>query len=951
MNIPTGTVTFLFTEIDERAKLSHEFPDTMTLILQNYNSIITQAVEFNNGFIFKIMGDAFCCAFENVSDAFTASYEIQKKIFKTNRDVAAIKVRMGIHSGNAEWNGTDYMGYITLARTHRVMAASYGGQILISNDAYENARKKSEKEISFRDLGERLLKDLIQPMKLYQLVSPEFPSDFPPLKTLDARPNNLPIQLTSFIGREKELSDVKKILSDARLLTLLGPGGTGKTRLALQTGADLIDDFTNGVWLIELASILDPFLLTHAIAEAVEVKEQPGQSLEEILIDFLRNKEILLIMDNCEHLIDACAKLAEKLLKNSPKLKIITTSREALRCDGETTYKVLSLKHPSPEEKVTIIQLSQYEAVRLFIERALTVNPNFRVTNQNAPALAQICFQLDGIPLAIELAAVRIKVLPVEKICEKLSDRFKLLTGGKRTALPRQQTLKALIDWSYDLLSVKEQILWRRLSVFAGGWTLADAEGVCADELLEQEDVFELINELTGKSIILYLDNIGKFKMLETIRQYGEQRLIESNETEKFYTKHLKYYLNLCEGAIPEFTGPKAKFWLDKFEEEYPNIQKALKWSVDKNLKEEGNRLAVSMGKLWDLRGYFSEGRNWLQKLLNDPGNLAEEVIANSKRLAGLLATQQGQNDVAIKYTEESLEIYRRLENKTGIANSLNVLGLIAYDLGEYKKSKIYLNESLSLRREMKIPVGICSTLNSLGLVFMIEGDFVTAKKKFEESLEIAIEIKDDMYIGIGYNNLAEVYDHLGDYEKSKQYFEYTVKLDREFGNKNGLCSSLTNLGLLYFKNNDFENAKKLYKESLAMSKELGFLQGILYSLTGQGQIAIEEGDFINAENIFIECLNYQKDYSEIKCAILSLLGIAEIKSIQGNHETAVKLVSVAKEKRDSTGAFIDKDLDDRFQKILNDAIKNIGEEKTYESIALGKSMSFEEAIKIINNK
>ncbi|HMS64357.1 MAG TPA: adenylate/guanylate cyclase domain-containing protein, partial [Ignavibacteria bacterium] len=452
---PTGNVTFLFTDIEGSTKLAQEFVEHYPAALIKHNIILNETVKSNNGFVFKTVGDAFCCAFQNSHDAVNAACEIQMLLLRYDWKEVKIKIRIGIHSGKAEWNGKDYMGYITLARVSRVMSAANGEQIIISNDALElcDTNNLFSDKIFFRDLGERRLKDVIQPINLFQINSPGLREDFPPLKTLDARPNNLPAQLTNFIGKEEEVKAIKEILKESRLVTLLGTGGAGKSRLTIQIAADLIDDFANGVWFIELAPLSNPDYLAQTIASVFNLQSSPDLEITDVLINYLNEKEILLIFDNCEHLTEACSVLAEKLLVNSPGLKILASSREVLRSGGEKIHHVLPLKHPAINEEVTPLQLSQFEAVRLFIERAIAVKPDFRVNNDNVSALAQICYRLDGIPLAIELAAARIKILTVNEINNRLENRFNLLTGGKRTDAPRQQTFRALIDWSYDLLS------------------------------------------------------------------------------------------------------------------------------------------------------------------------------------------------------------------------------------------------------------------------------------------------------------------------------------------------------------------------------------------------------------------------------------------------------------------------------------------------------------------
>jgi len=951
MKIPTGNVTFLFTDIEGSTKLAQDFPDKLQAALLLHHEILQQAIESNNGYVFEIVGDAFCCSFESADDAVKAGVDSQLSLSQVNWEEPVLKIRIGIHSGNTEWNGKSYMGYITLARTARVMSSAYGEQIIISNTTYEQCSDRSVRikklNISFRDLGERRLKDVIQPIRIYQVLSPGLREDFPPLKTLDARPNNLPVQLTSFIGREKEISDVKKLLAGTRLLTLLGPGGTGKTRLSLQTAADLIDEFENGVWITELAALLDPFLLPNLIMETLGIKEEPGKTPENILIDNIKKKEILLILDNCEHLIEACSALAEKLLQNSQKMKIIATSREALRCEGEITHKVLSLSHPDPAKKISPIQLSQYEAVRLFIERALALNPNFRVSNENAPALAQICFQLDGIPLAIELAAVRIKVLPVEKICEKLDDRFRLLTGGKRTALPRQQTLKAMIDWSYGLLTDEEKIFWRRLSVFSGGWTLTDAEEICSDELLNKYDMLDLTNSLVEKSIIQYMESSFRYKMLETIKQYGYEILKDSGEGMMFKNRHLNYYLNLCEEAVPDFNGAKARSWFRRFDEEYPNIQSALSRAVDENLNEDGHRLAGAMTKYWDMRGHLTEASSWLEKLLQNNEGVSKLLIANTYRNAGMFATQQGKNLIALKFIEESLLIYRELGDKNGLSISLNTLGLIESDLGNLKRSRSILEENLKIKRELNQELGISSALNSLGLIVLAEGDTENAEKYFRESFDIAKKIENDEYIGIGLNNLGQVYAIRGDYEKSKIYFDEGLKTDRETGNKNGMCISLINIGVLALQNDDYKTAQDYLEEALTLSREIGNNIGYLYSLVSLGQLSFKKEEMTMAKKYFDDCLASQIEFTEIKSFTLAVTGIAELKLLDGEFETAVRLIGALKAKLDSTGAYLEDEVNSKIKEILNTAELNIGKEKTLEEFEKGKSLSDKDAIEL----
>ena len=941
---PSGSVTFLFTDIEGSTLLAQKHHDRLPEVLNLHNSILHKATESNSGFVFRIVGDAFCCAFATCEDAIRAAVDAQRALGRESWGEAVIKVRMGIHSGYAEWNGTDYMGYITLARVNRVMSVAFGGQVLVSSESYNKSNINELGKITFRDLGERRLKDLIQPMKLYQVITEGTQSEFPPLNTLDARPNNLPVQLTSFIGREKDLSELKKLLSNSRLVTLLGTGGTGKTRLALQAGADIIDEYANGVWFADLSALQDPLLLPQNLEQLFAINERHKQTPEELLVEFLKNKELLIILDNCEHLIDACATLAQNILQQSPKVRILATSRESLRCQGESVYKVSSLKHPDPKEKYTPEQLTQFEAVRLFIERALAVNPSFRVNDKNAPALAQICSQLDGIPLALELAAVRTKALSLEDICSRLENRFSLLTGGKRTSLPRQKTLRAMIDWSFDLLSENEKIFWRRLSVFSGGWKLEVAEQICPDELIDQYDILDLTNELTEKSVISFSEQSGKFRMLETIRQYGAEKLREAGEEKRFCNKHFDYYLSMCESSFVDMNGPRSKEWLDRFEDDYANIHSALRWASENGLYEQGNRLSFALGKLWEVRGYLFEGNMWLQKFLKDTSVLTPMTISKSKLLAGIIATILGENERALPLTKESLEISRELEDKNGISQCLNVLGMISLDMSNLKDAKDYLSEALHIRRQIGRNIGLCSALNSLGLILIQEGNYENALEHYKEAIEIARELNDDMYKGILYNNIGEVYDYLGNYEKSMEFLELGMEVDKHLGNKNGIGVSMYNLAILAMKKEDYAESERLFTESLVIAKETGFKLSEVYSKVGLAQVLLMKENIDDAETHFVDVLTESRTFADVKSVALSLGGISMILQMRGSSEESGIIAGAAISRFETSGSFMDIYVQMSISKILEPLNASIGEEKANKFIEIGKSLDAAEA-------
>lgn len=895
MNKPTGIVTFLFTDIEGSTKLSQDYPDTLQTALDIHHAIMHKAIESNSGFVFEIVGDAFCCAFENAEDAVKAAVDAQLGLSNEKWEDAVIKIRIGIHSGPAEWNGKRYMGYITLARSARIMSCGYGEQIIISGSTYDLCKEKfdavKEKNISFRDLGERRMKDVIQPVRIYQILSTGLREDFPPLKTLDARPNNLPVQLSSFIGREDAMKEVKNLLVQSRLLTILGPGGGGKTRLAMQAGADMIDDFANGVFITELALVSDPSLVVQFLMNVLEVKEEPGRAPGETLQDHLKDKELLLILDNCEHLINECANLSEILLSKCTKLKIIATSREALNCSGERTFLIPPLSLPDITVKITTEQLTQYEAVRLFIERAISVNPGFRINNENAPSIAEICSRLDGIPLAIELAAVRINVLPVEKICAKLDDRFRLLTGGKRTALPRQQTLRALIDWSYDLLSENEKLLWSRLSVFNGGWTLESAEKVCTDKKIESYEILDLLCSLTDKSIINYKADKDRYNMLETLKQYGEEKLKEAGGAGEIISKHLDYYMELSEEAEPKLKSSESKIWLEILESDHDNFQTAIIRSIYDNEWEKGSRLAGALGRFWKIRGHQSTGRKLLDSVLGNEKELSKPFLRKLLSWSGILSHDQGEYETSLNYHNRSLIISKELNDKTGIAGTLNSLGAIESDMGNNEKAQEYYFESLALRKETGDKFDIARSLNNLGSAAYEIGDFEKAQKFYNESLEIKRSIGDQYSVAETLSNLGNIAYAQGKYEQAQNFQEECLALNREVGNKNGMADSLNNLGKTKYTLGKYEQARKYYEESLTIQNEIGDKSGISHSLNDLGNLFIQLEKFEQAWKYFEESLALFSSMGEKLGIAISLNNLGRLSLIKGEYKDARKFI------------------------------------------------------------
>jgi len=953
-NVPSGIVTFLFTDIEGSTKLAQEFPERLPLALEKHHSILSEIIESNNGFVFEIIGDAFYCAFENAIEALKAAYEAQVKFNSEKCNEAQIKVRMGIHSGVAEWNGSLYMGYITLARTQRVMSTAYGEQILISNEAYELVKenfnvtnqeirnKMDRSEISFRDLGERRLKDVIQPIRLYQVASPALRKDFPPLNTLDARPNNLPVQLTSFIGRKEEMKQVKALLKQTHLLTLTGPGGAGKTRLALQLAAEIIDDFANGVWFVEFASLTQPALLPQVVLKVFELQEETERTLEKTLCDYLKEKEILIILDNCEHMIEACATLAEKLLGYCPKLKVIATSREALRCTGEKTHRVLSLEIPNIEKEISAEKLSQYESVMLFLERAVAVNSNFRVVTENAPALAQICHQLDGIPLAIELAAAKIRVLSVEEILEKLNDRFGLLTGGSRTALPRQQTLLALIDWSYDLLSDKEKLLLQRLSIFAGGWTLEAASEVCSDKQLKRNEILDVLTKLVDKSLVIPTEKDGKvrYNTLETIHHYAVEKLVDNSELQK---NHFDYFLKLTEQSEIQLTGAEQIKWLKIIENELANIRSALKWSV-KIIPDSTLRMASAMGEFWSARSYYSEGLDFLLTALGEMKNSKDIYKAKALHLAGLFSFRMGKNVQAKSFLQEGLELSQEIGYSTGIGHSLLTQGTYELNFGHYKKTKELFENSLSKFREFNVNVGVAKSLVNLGVLNRFLGDYEKSEKYYEEALEIYRELNNLQQIALTTFHIGYIAYYKDELEKSRKILEENLPILKKLGDKYYSAKSIQQLGVISYDQGDYDKSRKLNEDSLKIFREIGYKNKIPHPLFYLAKIFFKQGNREKGKRILKESISISREVGSKILLSDCIYILADIVFDQGKEEAATKLIAKNESMRKHIGQF-SITLDTEVKLNLSKLKSKLGNEKFKQLWKAGLSMTFDEAV------
>jgi predicted ATPase/class 3 adenylate cyclase len=674
---PAGTFTFLFTDIEGATKLWERHPEAMRRALARHDEILQTTIETHGGHVFKIEGDAFCAAFATAPDALGAALGAQLALSAEEwGETGPLHVRMALHTGTAEERGGDYFGP-PLNRVARLLSAAHGGQVLLSLPTQELVRDQLPSGVGLQDLGDKRLKDLLRPERVFQLVAPGLPSEFPPLRTLESRPNNLPLQPTPLIGRQREVAEViDRVQSEeVRLLTLIGPGGMGKTRLALQAAGDLLEEFEDGVFFVALATITDPDLVPSTVAGPLGVKESAQQPLIESLKNYLQKKHLLLLVDNFEQVLDGASVVGE-LVAACPTLKVLATSRTPLRLYGEQEYPVPPLALPDPRVLPPLEVFTQYEAVRLFVERARSVQPNFEVTNESAPAVAEICARLDGLPLAIELAAARVRLLPPQKMLQRLGNRLKLLKGGARDLPTRQQTLRGTIDWSYDLLEEDEKTLFGRLSVFAGGRTLEAIEEICDPEG-DLVDGLERVESLLEKSLLRQEEGPKgepRFVMLETVHEYAREKLVESGEAEEIQRAHAEYFLALAEEAAPRLRTPEDRQWLERLETEHDNLRAALSWALERGESELALRLGGALGIFWHGHGHLSEGRNWLEEALATDERAS--AVARVKALEALfwLTYDQWDLDRAEAVAQEGLKLSNEAEPGASLAASFRTM-------------------------------------------------------------------------------------------------------------------------------------------------------------------------------------------------------------------------------------------------------------------------------------
>ncbi|MBW3587959.1 MAG: tetratricopeptide repeat protein [Actinobacteria bacterium] len=857
--LPSGTVTFVFTDMERSTTLLQSVgEERYARLREGHHKVLRRAFEKHGGVEFESEGDAFFVAFSRAGLAVAAALAAQLEMHQVQPEV---KVRMGIHTGHASVSTTGYIG-LSLHQTARIAAAGHGGQVLVSEATRPLVGEADlPMDAGFLDLGQHRFKDLSAPLRIYQLTHPGLPDDFPPIRSLEARAHNLPIQLTSLVGRDEEIEEISRLLDANRLVTLAGAAGCGKTRLALHVAAELLDRYPDGVWLAELSQSSDPQDVPMKAAEAVGLRFDPGPQTEanqtpdvtESLQRYLEPKRLLLVLDNCEHLLTACAGLAHALLQTCPGVKVLTTSREALGVAGESSLRVPSLSVPDPSRVPPLEELTDYEAVRLFVERAALAEPGFGLTEDTSEAVVQICHRLDGMPLGIELAAAKVRMLTPQQIADRLDEMFRILTGGGRVALERQQTLRAAVDWSYRLLAEPEKLLLQRLSVFVGGFDLEAAEEVCSGDGIEGDQVLDLLTHLVDASFVVRLIHRGKsrYRLLETIRQYAREKLFDSESSSAIRNRHRDFYLGVAVRMSEEMFAGRTSRANEIADDEVENLLVALDWSIGEGHVDEALRLGYSLAMTQIPRARFWEFRRQYEEVLDISAGEETPPRADALAFGGEIAAHRG-DPGARRMATEAVALFRKLGDRAGLGRALSHLGETSLRLGDTEADDAFA-EALPILRETEQNWWIARTLVALARLAWTRDDLEEARSRSEEAFQFARANRIQYAMLVAGYDLGSIQIQQGDYEGARSSDLEILALAEELNLPNWIAEIQIGLGRLAQWQGDHEEATSIFERALASARGSGHPIALGIALDKLGYAAVDRGEFQQARSYWEE--------------------------------------------------------------------------------------------------
>ena len=950
--LPTGTVTLLFSDIEGSTRHLQRGDERYVDVLEASRLLLRTAFHQYHGHEVDTQGDAFFVVFARATDAASAAVEAQRALASHAwPEGVAVRVRMGLHTGEPHLAAEGYVG-LDVHRAARIMNAGHGGQILLSQTTRELVEYELPEGASLRGLGEHRLKDLEHPSHLYQFVIPGLPADFPPLKTLDAHTHNLPIQLTSLIGREQEIAAVRHLLQrqEVRLLTLTGPGGTGKTRLALQAAAELSEEFKDGVFFVDLAPLSEPELVVPTIAQTLGLKEAAGQPLLDLVSAWLREKELLLLLDNFEQVAEAAVEVSA-LLARCRKLHVLVTSRAVLYLSGEHEFPVPPLSLPDPKHLPDLETLSQYESVALFIVRAKAVKPDFQVTNANAQAIAEICVRLDGLPLAIELATARIKILPPQALLAHLGQRFTLLTSGAQDVPARQQTLRNTIAWSYDLLDANEQRLFRRLSVFVGGATLEAIAALSTSLGDEPGQLLDGIASLIDKSLVRQTEQEAeepRFVMLETIREYGREALTAHGEVEATRQAHAVSYLALAEAAELEWESPQESVWFARLEHQQDNLRAAMNWLLERREAEMALRLGAALWWFWQERNSYHEGWTFLESALEGSEEVAVPVRAKALLAAGNMAGYAGHSEQGEVLCQESLALFRAIGDTKGMGTALFNLAMVAEWSSDFVAARSRYEESMVFSREVGNTNLVAWALDGLAQVAIFQGEYARARLLLEESLALFREL--GYHTGIAHSLFwsARALFWQADLAGARAVAEESLALFREIGTKTAEAYVVPLLGEITFYQGDTTTARLLFEKTCAFYREVGDEAQLAGTLSLLARVIAAQGDLATARAFYEESLNRGKEVNSnefVMDVAPALEGLAAVVAAQREPMWAARLWGATEAQREVYRLPLEPIYRSDYEQAVATARTQLGEQSFAAAWAEGRNMTPEQAL------